>query len=62
MTVRGKLLYSQCMKTDGEQESKAISDQDAKRPKKETTTPSKEDQMADWEEALKNDDWGHQPC
>ncbi len=21
-----------------------------------------EEQMAQWEEALKNDDWGHQPC
>ena len=53
------------MKTDGEQESKASSDQDANLPseaKDKAASPSKEDQMADWEEALKNDDWGHQPC
>lgn len=25
-------------------------------------TPDDADQMAAWEEALKNDDWGHQPC
>lgn len=29
-------------------------------PKPETLTA--EEQMARYEEALKNDDWGHQPC
>jgi hypothetical protein len=28
--------------------------------KEDTRTP--EQQLADYEESLKNDDWGHQPC
>ena len=36
---------------------------DVKSPEKEENlAKSEEQQMADWEEALKNDDWGHQPC
>ena len=29
---------------------------------KETAEPSAEEQMAAYEEDLKNTDWGHQPC
>ena len=36
--------------------SKAASD------KQQSPPSSSEDQMAQWEEALKNEDWGHQPC
>ena len=30
--------------------------------KTETAEPSAEDQMAAYEDDLKNTDWGHQPC
>ena len=60
--------------TDGESKQPTDSDRgdatkptddDTSNPKSESTVPPKEgseDQMAEWEEALKNDDWGHQPC
>ena len=60
--------------TDGESKQPTDSDQvDAMKPSDDETTKPKsepvapsvegsEDQMAQWEEALKNDDWGHQPC
>lgn len=28
----------------------------------ESSKGDPDEQMAEWEEALKNDDWGHQPC
>jgi hypothetical protein len=59
--------------TDGESKQPTDSDQgdpttpsdDTSKPKSESVVPAEEgseDQMAQWEEALKNDDWGHQPC
>ncbi len=47
-------LYITPMKTDGEQ---VPANEESEAPK-----ANPEEQMADWEEALKNDDWGHQPC
>ena len=66
--------YDLSVMTDGE--SKKATDpnrSDATESSDDETTAAKagsvdpsgensEDQMAQWEEALKNDDWGHQPC
>jgi hypothetical protein len=45
---------------DEEPENSAAEDPPAEKP--DDADASAEDQLADWEEALKNDDWGHQPC
>jgi len=35
---------------------------DAGNPAEAEQSASPEEQMAEFEEALKNEDWGHQPC
>lgn len=40
-------------------ETKASDDDTKERPVEELTP---EEQLARYEESLKNDDWGHQPC
>jgi hypothetical protein len=51
--------------TESDQSNAMKPSDDTSKPKSESAVPSEEaseDQMAQWEEALKNDDWGHQPC
>lgn len=50
-------MHSDETKRDGEKTSSETSPE-----KPEAKTLSKEEQMAQFEEALKNSDWGHQPC
>jgi hypothetical protein len=45
-------------KTESSKESPPATQSD----KTETGEPSAEDQMAAYEDDLKNTDWGHQPC
>ena len=51
-------------KTESSKESPPATDSAAssQSDKTETGEPSAEDQMAAYEDDLKNTDWGHQPC
>ena len=51
-------------KTESSKESPAASDSapPTQSDKTETVEPSTEDQMAAYEDDLKNTDWGHQTC